>query len=96
MNWALLALSADKGTYIPPSLRGPMGLVTLIVLVAAYIVLTAMSPKSGGGNESTKPEEAPPAPTGGPWKCPKCGEELEPQFGSCWKCGTVRTTGPAA
>ena len=25
--------------------------------------------------------------TGGTWKCPACGEPLEPQFSSCWKCG---------
>ena len=25
------------------------------------------------------------------WKCPKCGEELEPQFTECWKCGTERS-----
>lgn len=24
------------------------------------------------------------------WTCPKCGEKLEPQFTSCWKCGTAR------
>ena len=25
----------------------------------------------------------------GPWQCPKCGETHEPQFASCWKCGTT-------
>ncbi len=24
------------------------------------------------------------------WTCPNCGEKLEPQFTSCWKCGTKR------
>ncbi|HTV39987.1 MAG TPA: DUF2007 domain-containing protein [Candidatus Sulfotelmatobacter sp.] len=24
------------------------------------------------------------------WTCPKCGEKLEAQFTSCWKCGTKR------
>ena len=24
------------------------------------------------------------------WRCPKCGEMLEPQFTSCWQCGTNR------
>lgn len=24
----------------------------------------------------------------GPWQCSKCGEVLEPQFDSCWKCGS--------
>jgi Putative prokaryotic signal transducing protein len=28
------------------------------------------------------------APTGAPWICPGCGESLEPQFTSCWRCGT--------
>jgi len=25
-----------------------------------------------------------------PWTCPSCGEQLEGQFLSCWKCGTNR------
>lgn len=24
------------------------------------------------------------------WTCRKCGETLEPQFTTCWKCGTDR------
>jgi hypothetical protein len=24
------------------------------------------------------------------WTCPSCGEQLEGQFGSCWKCGANR------
>ena len=24
------------------------------------------------------------------WKCPKCGQDLEPQFSNCWACGTER------
>lgn len=24
----------------------------------------------------------------GPWRCSTCGEVHEPQFASCWKCGT--------
>ena len=27
------------------------------------------------------------APTGAHWTCAKCGERLEPQFTTCWKCG---------
>ncbi len=26
-------------------------------------------------------------PAGGPWRCSACGEELEPQFTDCWRCG---------
>lgn len=25
-----------------------------------------------------------------PWTCPACGEQLEAQFLSCWKCGANR------
>lgn len=24
------------------------------------------------------------------WRCVACGEELEPQFSECWKCGASR------
>ena len=27
---------------------------------------------------------------GVPWRCSSCGEELEPQFTECWRCGTAR------
>ncbi|HEY2145500.1 MAG TPA: DUF2007 domain-containing protein [Steroidobacteraceae bacterium] len=32
-------------------------------------------------------EKAAAAPTGAPWTCGQCGEKLEPQFISCWRCG---------
>jgi hypothetical protein len=27
-------------------------------------------------------------PAAGAWKCGGCGEEIEGQFGQCWKCGS--------
>lgn len=27
---------------------------------------------------------------GAHWRCAACGEESEPQFGTCWKCGAER------
>ena len=27
---------------------------------------------------------------GEPWRCTRCGEQLEPQFGACWQCGELR------
>jgi len=30
------------------------------------------------------------------WKCPKCKEESEDNFDSCWSCGTARDGAPAA
>jgi hypothetical protein len=29
-------------------------------------------------------------PEGVVWRCTKCGEVLEPQFTTCWSCGTDR------
>jgi hypothetical protein len=29
------------------------------------------------------------APPGPPWVCAQCGEELEPQFTTCWRCGAA-------
>ena len=34
----------------------------------------------------------PPRPVAG-WRCAACGEELEPQFDECWKCGARRSEG---
>jgi hypothetical protein len=34
--------------------------------------------------------QAPPPAQGAAWTCSKCGEKLEAQFTSCWKCGTKR------
>lgn len=31
-----------------------------------------------------------PKVAGNAWTCPSCGEKLEAQFTSCWKCGTAR------
>jgi hypothetical protein len=32
---------------------------------------------------------------GGLWNCPNCGEQLDPQFSSCWKCGTAKAADSA-
>jgi putative signal transducing protein len=29
-------------------------------------------------------------PVGEPWRCTRCGEEIEAVFGQCWNCGTER------
>lgn len=28
------------------------------------------------------------------WRCPSCGEYLEPQFSECWQCGASRQPDP--
>lgn len=30
------------------------------------------------------------APPVSVWRCQKCGQDLEPQFTTCWACGTER------
>jgi hypothetical protein len=37
----------------------------------------------------------PAKPEGAAWKCPKCGEMIDPQFTACWNCGTSRPEPPA-
>jgi hypothetical protein len=37
-------------------------------------------------------EKAASAPTGAPWVCPQCGEQLEPQFTTCWRCGAANVS----
>ena len=34
------------------------------------------------------------APTGSSWTCDGCGELLEPQFTSCWRCGSSASYSP--
>jgi hypothetical protein len=34
-------------------------------------------------------------PKGAPWTCARCGEEMEPQFTQCWRCG-VEANAPSA
>ena len=34
-------------------------------------------------------ERAAAAPVGVPWTCSQCGEQLEPQFTTCWRCGAA-------
>lgn len=29
-------------------------------------------------------------PAASPWECPKCGEQIDGRFTSCWECGTER------
>ncbi|HEV2293420.1 MAG TPA: DUF2007 domain-containing protein [Tepidisphaeraceae bacterium] len=37
-----------------------------------------------------KADAVPAQPVADPWRCPKCGELVEPQFTECWNCGTTK------
>lgn len=43
----------------------------------------------GAQYEATK---ASPSPAAATWRCTQCGQELEPQFTTCWACGTEKPT----
>jgi hypothetical protein len=34
------------------------------------------------------------SPASGAWTCPSCGELIDGQFSSCWKCGALREKAP--
>ena len=37
-----------------------------------------------------KADAKPAQPAADPWTCPKCNEQIEPQFTECWNCGTAK------
>jgi hypothetical protein len=46
----------------------------------AALIQEALSPRTANHGLASS------LPTRG-WRCPGCGEHLEPQFSGCWKCG---------
>jgi len=48
------------------------------------------------GSQPTKSDDEVPKVVVSHWKCSKCGEELESQFTSCWKCRTPKQNEPVA
>ena len=86
-----LAILRDHYGYGPRVHPGPVMVGALLGILAIIGIFTLVNRKKWDREmEEDKASQEPPPPAGGPWKCPKCGEILEPQFGSCWKCGTVR------
>jgi hypothetical protein len=52
--------------------------------------------REGEARAVIKEYERGPAKPGSPgvgWLCPKCGQDLEPQFTACWACGGGRPPG---
>jgi putative signal transducing protein len=43
--------------------------------------------------EVIRASETPDARGQATWKCRSCGEEIEAQFGACWKCGSAPPDG---
>jgi hypothetical protein len=85
------------GRYGPQPYPGPI-IVGLFIVVAVVACISAIvnRKKLDEIKKEAQEKNEPPKPVGDPWKCPKCGEELEPQFESCWKCGAARKDDHAA
>jgi len=79
------------GRYGPALDVGPvMRLVFVAVVIVVVISLAVNRKKLDKIDNEAKGKNEAPKIVGGPWKCPKCGEMLEPQFNTCWKCGTAQ------
>ena len=66
--------------------------VAIVVCVAGIVNRKKLDQMNKGGRS----KDETPKVAGEPWKCTKCGEPLEPQFDSCWKCKSVRNHDHAA
>ena len=79
------------GRYGPQPYPGPIiAWLFAAIGIFAIVSLIVNRKKLDEIDKSSKSKDEAPKPVGKPWKCPRCGEELESQFDTCWKCGTVR------
>jgi hypothetical protein len=85
------------GRFGPQPYPGPfvVGFI-IIVAIVACILLIVNRKELDDIDKDKKSKDEPPKMIGRPWKCSKCGEMLEPEFDSCWKCGAVRKDEPAS
>lgn len=69
-------------------------LVPLLLVAVVWFAAVAILVRVTGNYYDRPPriESVDPSDTesGGPWRCPECGEEIDAQFTDCWKCGTSR------
>jgi hypothetical protein len=87
LNFAVIV----AGRYGPQPYPGPIVVwMFIIIAIVACISGIVNRKKLDEISKSSKSKDEPPKVIGKPWKCPKCGEMSEPQFDSCWKCGTAR------
>jgi len=90
----MLLLAARIGVGDPgPGLGvnpGPIVIWTVAIVGIGCIVAGIVNRKKLEEIDREEKSKKAPKPHGAPWKCPKCGEMLESQFGACWKCGALR------
>jgi hypothetical protein len=76
------------GRYGPQPYPGPYVIGFFIIIAIVCFISSIVNRKELDQiKKDAKAIKELPKVDGKPWKCPKCGEILEPQFDSCWKCG---------
>ena len=73
-----------------PPLRGAMGEIPFLE-TAAELLLHDPTRWEEAREMIRRFREEPRAVRGAVWTCAACGEVHEPEFGSCWKCGTEKS-----
>jgi hypothetical protein len=87
MNVFAVLLADRYGNVMPPILRPVMAAIGLAIVIGALILWTVNRKKLDQIEKGDDASVMAPPPGGTPWTCPRCGEVLQPQFVSCWKCG---------
>ena len=87
MNVFALLLADKYGNVMPPILRPLMVVIGLVVVVGALILWAVNRKKLESIEKGDDAIDIAPPASGSSWTCPRCGEVLQPQFVSCWKCG---------
>ena len=74
---------------VDPPLRAALGEIPYLEVP---VTLFLNDPgQTGRARELIRRFRAGPPPIRGViWRCARCGEEHEPEFGACWRCGTTR------
>ena len=95
-NGGITALLKDEvmGRIDAPALSpGAIGSVKVVVARSDVALAERLIRDFGGGSglmDEPSGEPVEETPVGRPWCCPGCSEQVEAQFGACWKCGTPR------
>jgi hypothetical protein len=77
--------------------NGPIGILGYVIIGTAIIcgIMALVNRKELAElHKADKDKYQHKKAAGVTWKCPKCGEDVEPQFGSCWKCKTKKESQP--
>lgn len=86
MDFFALLLTDRYGDALPANLRPLMALIAIVVSVGVLVLWAVNRKKLEQIDQAYRSKQPPTVGAGVSWKCPRCGEKLEAQFASCWKC----------